>query len=560
MLTISACGGSDVLSGLRSTFLDGVGKHGRGAGAGAQDEDFQAVDILLSGCIGSGLGLIGDRLAVGGGSGRLDGSGRLLDSGRRGAGGDGGSTIGLKTQLGGALGLLVAEQLIVCLQERQVDDGVQQYDDCDKHQGDKLEVRGDEDADGGRGSPRHHEGEAVHAHVIDKELGNAYVDAAGGNKGDEHVGVKDHRRAKEQRFVDGEGNRNNRGLTDGFELLGLHKENQQKRHDERGAGAAELTHERHVEGEGMGGVTTGQQNLQVLGLVGKTDGVDARLDDRGAVDADEPEERGGCLDKDKARIGFCSGKERGEQFDKQLGERNAHEVAHDDIDDAADDDGAAKGDDVTEVLSDGARDLLGQLNGQIARDAEFVDPHGDERGDIGREQTARAHAGAVEDRKLGAVELGGELRNGEQKHAALGGHHGGAVVEHLAGGHATVHGSRKVLGSGAGNHDAHDAHGEVVQLVAPVDERLGQRDANYAGKGGDQQEDRRGEDDGHAPKESVLDGLEVDVPRDLLKERLMLFEHLYDGVHRAPLLLDARCMWMELVVDGWSGLPGNLPA
>ena len=233
-------------------------------------------------------------------------------------------------------------------------------------------------------------------------------------------------------------------------------------------------------------MTTGQQNLQVLGLVGKTDGVDARLDDRGAVDADEPEERGGCLDKDKARIGFCSGKERGEQFDKQLGERNAHEVAHDDIDDAADDDGAAKGDDVAEVLSDGARDLLGQLNGQIARDAEFVDPHGNERGDIGREQTARAHAGAIEDRKFGAVELGGELRDCEQQHAALGGNHGGAVVEHLAGGHATVHGCRKVLGSGAGNHDAHDAHGEVVQLVAPVDERLGQRDANYARKGGNQ--------------------------------------------------------------------------
>ena len=207
VLAIGACGGSDVLSGLCGTFLDGVGKHGRGAGAGAQDEDLQTVDILLSGCIGSGLGLIGDRLAVSGSGGRLDGSGGLLDSGRRGAGGDGGSTIGLETQLGGALGFLVAEQLIVCLQERQVDDGVQQDDDRDKYQGDKLEVCSDEDADGGRGSPRHHEGEAVHAHVVDKELGNTHVDAAGGNKGDEHVGVKDHRRAKEQRFVDGEGNK-----------------------------------------------------------------------------------------------------------------------------------------------------------------------------------------------------------------------------------------------------------------------------------------------------------------------------------------------------------------
>ena len=129
--------------------------------------------------------------------------------------------------------------------------------------------------------------------------------------------------------------------------------------DERGAGAAELTHERHVKGEGVSGVAAGQQNLQVLSLVGKTDGVDARLDNRRTMDTDEPEERGGCLDKDKARIGFCRSEERGEQLDEQLGERNAHEVAHDNIDDAADDDSAAKGDDVAEVLSDGARDLLG---------------------------------------------------------------------------------------------------------------------------------------------------------------------------------------------------------
>ena len=35
----------------------------------------------------------------------------------------------------------------------------------------------------------------------------------------------------------------------------------------------------------------------------------------------------------------------------------------------------------------------------------------------------------------------------------------------------------------------------------------------------------------------------------------MLFEHLYDGVHRAPLLLDARCMWMELVVEDGQDCP-----
>ena len=109
MLAIGTSGGGDVLSGLCGAFLDGIGKHGGGAGAGAQDEDLQAIDILLGGCIGSGLGLIGDRLAVGGGNGRLDGSGSLLDSGRRGVGGDGSGTIGLETQLGGALGLLVAE-------------------------------------------------------------------------------------------------------------------------------------------------------------------------------------------------------------------------------------------------------------------------------------------------------------------------------------------------------------------------------------------------------------------------------------------------------------------
>ena len=84
------------------------------------------------------------------------------------------------------------------------------------------------------------------------------------------------------------------------------------------------------------------------------------------MDADEPEERGGCLNKDESGVGLCCSEERGEQLDEQLGERNAHEVAHDDIDDAADDDSATEGDDVAEVLSDGARNLLGQLNGQIA--------------------------------------------------------------------------------------------------------------------------------------------------------------------------------------------------
>ena len=73
VLAISACGGSDVLAGLCGAFLNGVGEHGGGASAGAQDEDLQAIDVLLSGCVGGGLGLIGGRLAV-------DGSGNLVVS------------------------------------------------------------------------------------------------------------------------------------------------------------------------------------------------------------------------------------------------------------------------------------------------------------------------------------------------------------------------------------------------------------------------------------------------------------------------------------------------
>ena len=92
VLTVGTCGGSDVLTGLCGAFLNGVGEHGGGAGASAQDEDLQAIDVLLSGCVGGGLGLIGDRLAA-----------------------DGSGAIGLEAQLGGALGLLVAEQLIVGL-------------------------------------------------------------------------------------------------------------------------------------------------------------------------------------------------------------------------------------------------------------------------------------------------------------------------------------------------------------------------------------------------------------------------------------------------------------
>ena len=71
----------------------------------------------------------------------------------------------------------------------------------------------------------------------------------------------------------------------------------------------------------------------------------------------------------------------------------------------------------------------------------------------------------------------------------LGCDHGGAVVEHLAGRHAAVHRGGEILGGGTGDHDAHDTHGEVVELVAPVDEGLGQNDTDHAGKGRDQQED-----------------------------------------------------------------------
>ena len=187
------------------------------------------------------------------------------------------------------------------------------------------------------------------------------------------------------------------------------------------------------------------------------------------MDADEPEECRKELNDDQSGIGLGGGEERREQLDQNFGEGYAGEGTDGGVDDGTGDDGAGEGDDVAEVLGDGAGDLLGQLDGEVATDAKLVHADGDERRDEGRVQTAGAHARAVERIDLGSVEHSRELRNGEQQHRALSRNHGRSVVEHLTVRHLAVHRGRKVLCGGSGAHYAHDAHGEVVELAAPIE-------------------------------------------------------------------------------------------
>lgn len=69
---------------------------------------------------------------------------------------------------------------------------------------------------------------------------------------------------------------------------------------------------------------------------------------------------------------------------------------------------------------------------------------------------------------IGAVDLGTRLGNGQDEHSAHGGDHGARGVDGLAGRHAAVLGAGQRACGGAGDHDAHDAHREVVNLVAEV--------------------------------------------------------------------------------------------
>ena len=124
------------------------------------------------------------------------------------------------------LGLLITQHLVICLKERHVNDRIHYEEHRHKEERYELKACGDEDADRGGRGPRHNEAEAVHAHDVDEELGEADVEATGEREGDEHIGVQNHGSAEEQRLVHREGDGYDGGFAHSLELLRLHEEDE----------------------------------------------------------------------------------------------------------------------------------------------------------------------------------------------------------------------------------------------------------------------------------------------------------------------------------------------
>ena len=516
--------GGNVDAQLVGAFLKRVGEQCRGAGASAQNQNPQI------------LALKGGR-SCGGLSGRSGLDNRSLNGGG-GSGLDGLGLLGLF--FGQGLGLLLAQDVVVGLAERVVDQEVNDQQDDNQDQRDRLEVGVDEGADRSGECPRHGIDKAVHAQKVDEELTNEDVGHGGKQERDQEVRVEDDGRGEQQRLVDGEHHGYDRGFADGLELLGAHKEQEDDRDNERGAGAAEFADVvTEVLGQGEGGVTAGLQRGEVGGDVAKQRGVEGRLNDRGAVDAHEPEQRDHEPDEGEAGVGIGSGEQRAHQRGDDVGKRDGQAGAADNVDDGDKQDGEAEGEDVAEVLGDGAGDFFGQLDGDVSLNAEGIDVDRGKCGDKGAQQALGAHVVGKEHRDIGAVDLGTRLGNGQDEHSAHGGDHGARGVDGLAGRHAAVLGAGQRACGGAGDHDAHDAHREVVNLVAEVHDvdvpPVGQRKAadrgDNARQGRNKQEDRRRQDDGHCCKKAVFNGLKVDVLRDLVEVRLTFLQELNDRFH-----------------------------
>ena len=304
--------GSDVDAQLGGAFLKRVGEQCRGAGASAQNQNPQVLALKS----GRSCGGLRSRSLNGGGGSGLDGLGLL----------------GLF--LGQSLGLLLAQDVVVGLAERIVDQEVNDQQDNDQNQGDRLEVGVDEGADRSGECPRHGVDKAIHAQKVDEELTDEDVGHGGKQERDQEVRVEDDGRGEQQRLVDGEHHGHDGSLTDGLELLGAHKEQEDDGDDKRGAGAAELADVvAKVLGQGEGGVTAGLQRGEVGGDVAKQRGVEGRLNDRGAVDAHEPEQRDHEPDEGEAGVGICSGEQRTDQCGDNVGKRDGQAGAADNVDD-----------------------------------------------------------------------------------------------------------------------------------------------------------------------------------------------------------------------------------
>ena len=366
--------GDDGDTGRAGTLGEGVGQKGAGTGTGAENQDLELAPELLDPLLASlEVGGTGRSLGVARGSGNL--------FVRRG-GQSGLATIG-GLELGVDCGLLLAEAVVVGLAERVVNDEVDDQKNDGEHERERCEARGHDHADRARRGPRDGVHLTVHAQRGDEELEDHDVGDRRQDERDEEVGVEDQRRAEENGLVNGKERGDERRLADGLELLGAHEEHEDDGDQERAARTAHVADECEVVGEGVRSVLTGLEELQISLGVGEERGVERRAHHRGAVDAHEPEERDERLVDDQAGIAVCCREERGQQGAQGLGEGNVEEVAHHEVNQRADDHREREREDVAEALGDGAGDLLGQMDGDIALDAEGVHVHGDKSRDEG---------------------------------------------------------------------------------------------------------------------------------------------------------------------------------
>ena len=185
-----------------------VGEQARGSAALAEHEHALAVEVAGGRCLGSGC------CGSGGGVG-LHGLGSSA----------GGNALGVSlalegiVELGGLLGVLGGELLlgdlgllgallgVIGTEERVVQNEVDDQDKGEHHKSERLEAQAHDGADGAGDGPRQGVHKAVHAQEVDKDLEDPDVGDRGKDKRDKEDGVEHDGRGEQQRFVDGEGNK-----------------------------------------------------------------------------------------------------------------------------------------------------------------------------------------------------------------------------------------------------------------------------------------------------------------------------------------------------------------
>ena len=265
---------------------------------------------------------------------------------------------------------------------------------------------------------------------------------------------------------------------------------------------------------------TGLERSQVVGHVGNEGGGDGGLDDRGAVDADEPEQAHGAVDHSEADVAVGSGEQGLEHLDDALGKAEAKSSAEDDVKDPKDGDADGEGDDVLKGLRDVGRNLLGHLDGDVALNEELVDDAGHKRSDEGGQQALGT--------KVGGVEAAGSVRGDrvarKEQEADDGRAHARDKVDLVVLGQVAVLRVGEVLGRGGGAGDGQDAHGVVVALPQGVVDVIGPVETPDVGDRGYQAKDGREDDDGDDGDKAVADRLEVLVAGDRVEKGLALFD------------------------------------